>query len=128
MVLRRPAAAGRTEAGAQRALLSVRVLSRMRSDLRRRRAPLQGCAPQCRRAPRRCALELGERRPHLLPVNHRGDSMTAFAAKAHRLRLVEDPAPPNAPAARGPQRVGDDADLLDAYSRAVVQVADAASP
>jgi hypothetical protein len=52
--------------------------------------------------------------------------MTAFAAKARRLRLVEDPAPSSSPAARGAQRVGDDPDLLDAYSRAVVQVADAA--
>ena len=61
--------------------------------------------------------------------------MTAALASAPWLHLVEDPAPPASPASSavgpaddGARSTGDDADLLDAYSRAVVQVADAASP
>jgi S1-C subfamily serine protease len=54
--------------------------------------------------------------------------MTAFAAKARRLRLVEDAAPESSAAPRAARPAGDDTELLDAYSRAVVNVADAASP
>jgi S1-C subfamily serine protease len=69
---------------------------------------------------------------------HEENTMTASLASAPWLHLVEDPAPPASPASPaapgvgpasdGARPAGDDADLLDAYSRAVVQVADAASP
>jgi S1-C subfamily serine protease len=67
---------------------------------------------------------------------HEENTMTAALANAPWLHLVEDPAPPASsaassavgPAGDGARPAGDDAELLDAYSRAVVQVADAASP
>jgi S1-C subfamily serine protease len=54
--------------------------------------------------------------------------MIAVAVKAPRLHLVEDPTPSPSNGVHAQRPSGDDAEVLDAYSRAVVAVADAASP